>query len=145
MTGLNVQFGPRCSLPGCDAKPALQWTRQATEAERAAVAKSTSEQRILDTELRRHRQRGVINELRSLLEDPALSRDRLSIIQDQLAREQATLDAIADPPPLPDTGVVVAVFGCDTHKPDDDRSTHLHEAHCLTAGPCQCTIIPAPQ
>lgn len=136
----------QCSHPGCQQAAVIQWSRLASADENGGIEQVSAKRVALDDELNRARQRAHLRELTAFADDPEFDPKRLPALKAQIAREQAVLDAMTDTVVPAQSGRnVVAVFACDTHRVDDDTASQVHEAHCLTAGPCGCATEALPK
>jgi hypothetical protein len=136
-----------CSHPTCSEPAVRQWQRLLTAEENGGVAQSatTQDQLDLEADLKRTAHKRIMRELEDARQD--VKPDLHAQLDRQIADEQRKHDAIvaATVPPLPDRPNVAAVFACAGHDIDDDRASHLHEAHCLAAASCACsTVAPVP-
>lgn len=129
----------QCSHPRCTADAVAQWARIGTPDEAAGRVVQTQERAHLNDELRRFRQRAVIRELEAVREDPEFDPNLIRVLEAQIQREQDVLSAITDTVPYADPNpTTVAVFACSDHVITRAEAARLHEAECMSAGPCAC-------
>jgi len=146
--GLRRSAGPVCGRPDCGKAAIWAWQRRATAEEAAAYAAQLSAQRAAVVTAQRDRQLLTLHELRVLQAQVPDTDPNGPAIRDAYQRridaEQATLEAIADPVPVPvDPTSTVAQFACDDdgHYIGEDAAPYVHDSDCgHHAGGCRCEL-----
>lgn len=142
-----------CTAPGCGRTATLQWQRDADQVEadhaiddaQAAQIRIHKHQLATATTHMLEARRNHTDAQAAAKAGDHRARAVLPTIADQVTAAEHAVDTLADAGPAridPPATVTVAVFGCDTHKVDDDAATWLHQTGCLTDPPGQCACQP---
>lgn len=128
----------KCSLAPCDADAVVSWQRHAGPDEANPVVDTEERQRLM-FEQRRHTQRQIIREFEAMRDDPEFDPSQLRNVERQITAETALLEAMVYEPMPPRTRpTLIAVYACADHSINRDEAARIHEAGCLSAGPCAC-------
>lgn len=137
-------MGPVCSIPDCTAAAVLQWQRAGTEQETASYAAGIGARLAAISD---HRRTSLLLEIADLADrqerltsSGKVSRSVLAAAEAQLAARQADLDGLPEPVTPAVEPVTVTVHGCEQHAVDLESAARLHDAGCMTAGPCGCSL-----